>query len=158
MLKWFSPGSAAASGTRSRPQACWIRRFWRRYSPLSSPPTTATKRPRAGAGNRAGLASCTCCGVRRSASCRLGVCISGARSYRPDRPMARFTTSGGSSGSNTFQAQASIMAASWPPAEWPMTLMRRGSAFSVRACRQLQPTARATCSVICGMLACGASV
>ena len=81
----------------------------------------------------------------------------GSRSCSPEIDNAFFTRSAGRSRPKTGHRQASIIAARWPPAEWPATVMRRGSPPWRAMLRQVQASACTICIVICGTVTAGHS-
>ena len=70
---------------------------------------------------------------------------------------AFFTRDTGRSSPTRVQSQASIMAARWPPAECPTTVMRSGSPPCAPMWRTTQARACTICSVIWGMVTAGHS-
>src|SRR5262245_48587247 len=106
------------------PQASTMLRLCRKYSALSLPPTTASRLPCAGGFQNSGLAVLADAWSSRNALL-MEVPTSGGRSNSPEIAQAALTRLLGSEASNAVQSVASMQAARWPPAEWPLTT--RGS-------------------------------
>ncbi len=119
-------------------------------------PATVYSVPR-GRGKNAGLSRLTACGVSCRSCCRKGVLRIGSRSYSPEIDSAPGTNLGGRSSPTSFQRQLSIMAARWPPAEFPATAMRLGSPLCTPGLRHTQASARVICSAMVSMVTAGHS-